>query len=242
MKWFKHEAEAHTNMKLQALIEKLGIAGYGYYWACVELIASQGGDAFIIEKEKHWEQHLKKMLNIEPNDQKKYLVELARLNLIDKESLKKGNLYIPKLEQRCDEYMEKKKRKDKVPTMSRHYPDNVPLEQKRTDKKRREKTISYLLNIPENDIQEFLEQFEITKSKITSKAEDFLLYCKSNSKGYADPKSALLKAIKKDFPKRETKTPMEIKTKMEEYNTERTPIPQEFRESIKKIIGDKQIK
>ena len=97
MKWFKHESDAHTNMKLQALIDKLGVAGYGYYWACVELVANQGGDEFKITKNKHWEQHLKKMLNIEPKDQKKYLVVLATHNLIDLKALKKGDLYNNKL-------------------------------------------------------------------------------------------------------------------------------------------------
>ena len=242
MKWFKHEAEAHTNMKLQALIDKLGISGYGYYWACVELVASQGGDGFIVVKDKHWEQHLKKMLNIEPDDQKQYLVELARLNLIDRESLKKGNLYIPKLEERCDEYMEKKKRKEKVGTVSGQGKDNVGLEQKRTDKKKtEEKTISYLSNIPENDMKEFLDRFEATKSKVNSKAEDFLLYCKSNAKWYADPKSALLNAMKKDFPKREIKTVEQKKKIKEDLDTERYEMPKNFRESIKNILADKNV-
>lgn len=239
MKWFKHEAEAHTNMKLQALIDKLGIAGYGYYWACVELIASQGGDGFIIEKDKHWEQHLKKMLNIEQDDQKKYLVELARQNLIDRESLKKGILYIPKLEERCDEYMEKKKRKDKVGIVSGQGRDNVGLEQKRTDKNRKEKkTISYLSKIPEEDMQEFLERFDVSRSKINSKAEDFLFYCKANAKWYADPKSALLNAMKKDFPKVSKKLPFATVTGP---IPDRVPIPKDIKDSIQNIIGNKKV-
>lgn len=233
MKWFKHEADAHTNMKLQALIDKLGIAGYGYYWACVELVASQGGDGFKIGKEKHWEEHLKKMLNIEPKDQKKYLVELARHNLIDLKSLKIGDLYIPKLEERCDEYTEKLRRK------SRQHTDNVGLEQKRTDKKRREyQSVSYLKKIPEKDLDEFYNRFDCSKKAIISKGEDLFLWCEANGKVKKNYKATLLNALKKDFPER--KTPMissvvvgEIKKPI---STEKQDTPGKA-EKIKKTLG-----
>lgn len=39
MKWFKHDANAHTDAKLKRLKHKYGITGYGLYWYCVELIA-----------------------------------------------------------------------------------------------------------------------------------------------------------------------------------------------------------
>jgi hypothetical protein len=121
--------------------------------------------------------------------------------------------------------------------------EKIPKKRKEKERKEKEENnISYLSNIPEEDMKEFLIRFEVTRSKVSSKAEDFLLYCKSNSKWYADPKSALLNAMKKDFPRRETKTPEQIQKKIEDDNTERVPMPQEFRASIKKIISEKQIK
>lgn len=39
MKWFKHDASANRDAKLQRLRMKYGLEGYGLYWYCVELIA-----------------------------------------------------------------------------------------------------------------------------------------------------------------------------------------------------------
>ena len=245
MKWFKHESDAHTNMKLQALIDKLGIAGYGYYWACVELVASQGGDTFRVAKDKHWEQHLKKMLSIEPKEQKKYLVVLATHNLIDLKALKNGDLYIPKLEERCDEYSEKKKRSEAKKTLSGQGRDNVGLEEKREEKKRREKTATeYLLNIPEKDMEEFYKRFDCSKKAIKSKGEDMLLWCKNNE-FKKDNKAFLLNALKKDFQER--KEPIKKvefvdgKATVTEQPTERVAIPEDIKKSVNNIIGNMKV-
>lgn len=115
---------------------------------------------------------------------------------------------------------------------------------KRKEKKRKdneENTISYFSNIPENDMQEFLNRFAVGKSKVLSKAEDFLLYCKSKAKWYDDPKSAFLNAMKKDFPKREIKTVEDKKKIAQDLDTERYEMPKNFRESIKNILADKNV-
>lgn len=38
MKWFRHFSNASTSLKLNELIDKLGIKGYGQYWLLVELL------------------------------------------------------------------------------------------------------------------------------------------------------------------------------------------------------------
>jgi hypothetical protein len=43
MKWFKHDSDANMDAKLKRLRIKYGMAGYGLYWYCLELIA-QGID------------------------------------------------------------------------------------------------------------------------------------------------------------------------------------------------------
>lgn len=40
MKWFKHDSDAHTDAKLKKVKMKYGLAGYGLYWHCLELICS----------------------------------------------------------------------------------------------------------------------------------------------------------------------------------------------------------
>lgn len=39
MKWFKHDANANSDSKLQNVLLDYGLEGYGLYWYCIELIA-----------------------------------------------------------------------------------------------------------------------------------------------------------------------------------------------------------
>lgn len=40
MQWYKHDANAHGDAKLRRVRMKYGMAGYGLYWYCLELIAA----------------------------------------------------------------------------------------------------------------------------------------------------------------------------------------------------------
>lgn len=40
MKWFKHESAANMDAKLQEVLLDYGLEGYGLYWYCLELVAS----------------------------------------------------------------------------------------------------------------------------------------------------------------------------------------------------------
>ncbi len=129
MKWFKHEGDAQMNLKLQSVIENFGLEGYGYYWACLELVAKEGNN-YLVNSDKDWKLYFKKFLNIEIEKQEKILSFFSEKNLIDKNELINGNLYIPKLEERSDEYTKKLRR------ISGQTPSNVLLEQNRIDKNR----------------------------------------------------------------------------------------------------------
>jgi hypothetical protein len=131
MKWFKHETNAHTNLKLQSVINKFGIEAYGYYWACVELVGLQG-ENFRIRAKKDWKIYLKKNLEIELVRQDAFLEEFANKGLIDKRAINKGDLFIPKLAERSDEYTNKLRRK------SGQTPDNVLLEENRVEENKLE--------------------------------------------------------------------------------------------------------
>lgn len=131
------------NLKLQSVIEKFGLIAYGYYWACVELVGKEG-DQYKVSGKKDWKIFFKKFLNIEIETQDTFLNFFAEKDLIDRRALEVGNLYIPKLEERCDEYTEKRKR------LSRQAPDNVGLEQIRTDNNTTDKT---------SDFEEFWKRY-----------------------------------------------------------------------------------
>lgn len=121
MKWFRHETDAHQNLKLQSVIEKFGLVGIGYYWCCVELVGKEG-EKFKIPQKKDWKTYFKKFLNIEISKQDEFLEYFAKIDLIDKKSLNKGDLHIPKLEDRQDDYTKKVRR------ISGQDTDNIPLQ------------------------------------------------------------------------------------------------------------------
>lgn len=41
MKWFKHDADANSDAKLQNVLLDYGLEGYGLYWYCIELIVGK---------------------------------------------------------------------------------------------------------------------------------------------------------------------------------------------------------
>lgn len=134
MKWFKHETDAHTNLKLQSVVDKFGLEAYGFYWVCVELVGLQG-EKFRLKTEKSWKNYLKKMIGIELERQETFLEFFGEINLIDKKALILGTLYIPKLGERADEYTKRVRR------VSEHTTDNVPLEEKRREEIRTDEKI-----------------------------------------------------------------------------------------------------
>lgn len=88
--------------------------------------------------------------------------------------------------------------------------DNAPRKRRegklREGKVREEKStasISYLSNIPPEDIKEFLGRFNATEKEIKSKGEDLKLYCERKGKVYKNYKSFLINAVKRDFKERD---------------------------------------
>lgn len=63
-------------------------------------------------------------------------------------------------------------------------------------------SISYLREIPDADMKEFVGRFAVGEVQIKKKAEQFRLYCESAGKTYKNYKSALLNAMIKDFEER----------------------------------------
>lgn len=131
MKWFKHMSDSYSNLKHRQVIKKFGMEGYGFFWICDEIVAQQGQN-FRIKAEKDWKFTLEDQTGITESRQNELLNFFAEKGLIDKEALKIGDLFMPKLAEYGDEYREKKERK------ARQYRDNVGLDKTRLDKIRLE--------------------------------------------------------------------------------------------------------
>ena len=62
--------------------------------------------------------------------------------------------------------------------------------------------ISYLLNVPELDLQGFTQKYQCTDRQVRIKAEQLHDYCQAKGKIYKDYKAFLRNAISKDFGER----------------------------------------
>jgi len=76
----------------------------------------------------------------------------------------------------------------------------VSIDKNREDKK--ESSIYFLKEIPEETITEFIEKFKVEKSNIITKANALYDYCEAKGKRYKNYKSFLANALRKDFGER----------------------------------------
>lgn len=109
----------------------------------------------------------------------------------------------------------------------------ITLEENRIDKNRKEEkknikekpSASYLISIPQEDIDEFVKRFDIYPKQVISLGESLKLYCESKGKRYSNYKSFLLNAIKRDFKERVVEAPKkeipEITEEQRKENIER---------------------
>jgi len=109
---------------------------YGFFWICVELVAQQGKNCRIDAK-RDWKKVLSYISRKNENQVEQFTRAIAEYDLIDKNALNKGNLYIPKLREYSDNYTDKVRTKfDKVRTLSVQGTDSVRVEEKRREEKR----------------------------------------------------------------------------------------------------------
>jgi len=135
MKWFKHQSDAYTDFKMQDLMDDFGASAYGLYWILLELVAQQGR-SYKVNSKQNWEKAAKRISKIPEKELKEILAKMGDLSLVDKSSLNKGILYIPKMKKYSDDYTAKVRR------LFGQCPDNVPLDKIRLDKNRIDNIIS----------------------------------------------------------------------------------------------------
>lgn len=100
-------------------------------------------------------------------------------------------------------------------------------------------SLKYLSNVPEEDITELIERFEITRSKVLSVAEDLKLYCQRKAKTYRNYKAFLLNAVKRDFKERVKKAPEKPKEEEKPMTEEQKRRVAEIKSGISAIAKQK---
>lgn len=104
MRWFRHNSDSHTNLKLRAVLSEFGLPGYAFYWLCLELVAQQGSLNFELNQNRTWCRALCTISGLPEAEVQKMLKRFGEIELIDSNSLTAGKLAIPKMRDYTDSY------------------------------------------------------------------------------------------------------------------------------------------
>lgn len=104
MKWFTHDCDMHTDLRIQQLIEKEGLEGYAIYNLCLEFLGKEGKKGRL-KVDSRWQQGLLKVCGWSDKGRlDKVLNTIASVGLICPKSLKYGNLYCKNFMKRADNW------------------------------------------------------------------------------------------------------------------------------------------
>jgi hypothetical protein len=137
LKWFKHDSNASVDAKLERLMLKHGMEGYGLYWFCLETIARTVEKHNLTFELEHDAEIIAHRVGMHPEKVQDIMTDMVNFGLFEND---RGVITCLKMAARTDEYTQKLIRDSGiVPTISRQSPDNVRvnrIEENRTEKKR----------------------------------------------------------------------------------------------------------
>jgi len=200
MKWFKHDSDASEDPKIQKLIYKHGLEGYGLYFVTLELIARDMEDNLdrIGYLSDDWDfDFLANRFGFSPDKIRTMYSTMKTLGLFDSNS---DVIYCPKIKNRCDEYTTKLIRfREKTSTKSGECQehvgtksdfvsqDKIRLDKIRIDKNiiGKKKYVKFLLS--EEGLKAFYDKFpQYTEKSVRNEIEKADNWLKANGKRYKD--------------------------------------------------------
>jgi len=131
MKWFEHDVDMHTDLKVQHLIEKHGLEGYAIWCLCLEFVGKEGRNGRL-DGQTRWLDGLLRSTQWSGNGEsvkrlKSIIQTLSDVRLICPKSFKYGNLKIPNFIKRADNYEKRKQRKMFEQNTANVPPHNITL-------------------------------------------------------------------------------------------------------------------
>lgn len=144
MKWFKHDSNASIDAKVEKLMMKYGLEGYGLYFYCLEMIARTVEKHNLTFELEHDAELIAHRLNKHPDMVQEMMGYMVSLGLFEND---RGVVTCLKMASRTDEYTQKLISKNKAlnnnRTKSIECPDKVPtksdlIEENRIEENRRE--------------------------------------------------------------------------------------------------------
>ncbi len=127
MRWFKHDCDMHTDLKIQALLSEHGLEGYAIFNLCLELVGKEGSRGKLMSKTM-WQDGLLEVFARSDDGMgkvklNKILMYLAQIDLISSKSFKYGHLHIPNFTKRIDDYTARQIRTMSEPDTDKVLPD-----------------------------------------------------------------------------------------------------------------------
>ncbi len=127
MRWFKHDCDMHTDLKIQAHLSEHGLEGYAIFNLCLELVGKEGSRGKLMSKTM-WQDGLLKVFARSDDGMgkvklNKILMYLAQIDLISSKSFKYGHLHIPNFTKRIDDYTARQIRTMSEPDTDKVLPD-----------------------------------------------------------------------------------------------------------------------
>ena len=104
MKYFKHDSDSSLDAKLQKVIIKYGMEGYGLYWLMIEMIARNVNKNNLTFELEHDAEIIGSMSGIHVEKVQEMVTYFVSLNLFDQNQ---GIIRCLKLATRTDEYTQK---------------------------------------------------------------------------------------------------------------------------------------
>lgn len=140
MKWFKHDADANMDAKLQEVLLDYGLEGYGLYWYCIEMITSKVSKDNLTFELEHDARIIARNTGSTVQRVEEMMRRFVALGLFSEDN---GTIKCLKLLKRLDTSMtnspqmremiaKARSRHDDVMTL----PDDVMLEENRTEEKK----------------------------------------------------------------------------------------------------------
>ena len=145
IKWFKHDSDAHADAKLERVRIKYGMAGYGLYWYCLELVARTVDKHNLSFELEHDAEIIAHRTGIHRDLVQEMMAYMVDIGLFESSQ---GRITCLKMVKRLDEHTQQIVRKlhitpEQLPSNSRATPNRLGTnselkEEKRTEQNRTE--------------------------------------------------------------------------------------------------------
>lgn len=163
MKWFKHDANAAIDAKIEKLMAKYGLEGYGLYFYCLEMIARNVEKHNLTFELEHDAQVISRRLYMSEELVQEMMSFMVNLGLFEND---RGVITCLKMASRTDEYTQKLiKDSNILTTISRQTPDSVGRKSELIEENRREEKRIYRGFTPPSpqEVQNYLNEKGITE-------------------------------------------------------------------------------